>query len=126
MRWRRGHRKAEATGAGAHKLQVTVAQMMGIRRLVRWQLALTVTAVLVVAFAVYLFIRQHDNAVSNCEAGNRVKAQAEQLWFTLFNLAAKDSTTKPTPEAVKLTAVFLADVKSTYAAVNCTAQYPFW
>lgn len=112
--------------AASHKLQETVAEIVGIKRLVRWVLAVSIACVLLVALAGYLYFQLHDSQVSNCENGNQTRGQQEQLWDTLFALSAEDETSKPSAQTQKLLNEFLGDVKETYAPVDCAARYPFW
>lgn len=116
--------------AAAHKLQETVDEIVGYRRrtrkLVFGLIAVTVASILAAAFAAYLFVRLHDSDIGNCVAGNQVRAQQEQLWDTLFVLAAKNTSGPPSAQSRKLTAEFLHDVKTTYAPVDCSVRYPFW
>jgi hypothetical protein len=114
----------------AHSLQRTVDEITGYRKrtrkLVGGLIAVTVTAVLLGLASGYLYIRQHDSNVNNCVAGNLTRVQQEQLWDTLFALAAKGSPGPPSAQSRKLTSVFLHDVTTTYAPVNCSTRYPFW
>jgi hypothetical protein len=114
----------------AHNLQRTVDEITGYRKRTRKMviglIAVTAVSLLVAAFAVYLYIRLHDSQVGNCIAGNQTRVEQEQLWDTLFALAAKNDSRSQTAQSRKLTAVFLHDVQVTYAPVDCTARYPFW
>jgi hypothetical protein len=116
--------------AAAHNLQRTVDEITGYRKrtrkLVGGLIAVTVVSALVAAAAAYLYIRLHDSNVNNCVAGNQTRTQQEQLWVTLFTLAAKGSPGPPTAKSRNLTAVFLHDVQVTYAPVDCASRYPFW
>lgn len=116
--------------ATSHSLQQTVDEITGYRRrtrkLVGGLVAVTAVSLLVAALACYLYVRLHDSQVGNCAAGNQTRMQQEQLWNTLFALAAKNSTSPQNAQSRELTTEFLRDVKKTYAPVNCSTRYPFW
>lgn len=114
----------------ASSLQRTVDEITGYsrrtRKLVRGLAAVAAVSVILLAVAGFLYYQLHGSQVSNCVAGNQTRAQQEQLWDTLFTLAARNTTSPPTAQSLKLTAEFLHDVKATYAPVDCAGRYPFW
>lgn len=81
---------------------------------------------LYLGFVSFLYVRLHDSQIDNCRSSNQTRTAQEQLWVTLFDLAARDDTRQPSAQAKRLTDEFLADVRETYAQVDCTTRYPFW
>jgi hypothetical protein len=114
----------------AHKLQETVDQITGYsrrtRRLVRGLVAVTVACVVLVVFVAFLYVRLHENQVSNCQAGNQAKVQQVRFWGEVLSLSARSSKTPPTPQEESTLKVVLHDVAVTYAPADCAARYPFW
>jgi hypothetical protein len=116
--------------AAAHKLQETVDEITGYsertRKLVWGLSAVTAACVLLVVLVALLYIRQHQNQLSNCQSGNQTKAQQAKFWGEVLDLSVKNSKAPPTPQEQRVLAVFLHDVAVTYAPLDCDARYPFW
>jgi type II secretory pathway pseudopilin PulG len=134
--------------AAMHKLQQTVDEIVGYRRrtrkLVVGLLAVTAVSLALAVVVSILYVSSLDQAaalrtqtaalrtqtaalhsaqLANCAVSNGIKAKETALWHTLFTLSELDATSKPSAKTLRLTALFLHDVDTTFPQLNCAKAY---
>jgi hypothetical protein len=84
---------------------------------------LAVAAILLATGIGVLYVRLHDDALANCQAGNVTREQQEQLWDGFIAILAGPH---PKPSVQPAERKILGSVEVTFAPVDCHARYPFW